>query len=174
MQRGPSSTLGVSRRIKTQDRSWEKIQLQHLRPGLPHQVLPQQAPAPSSQNPEGPRSFGLRVKWAGPLLGLSLLSSTKHVSAGVIWFPDSPVCICLFTGGCWSRSKWIGLWREMRRWLIVCLFFFGQSRVAHRTVLNLGITLPQDFTYLWFMLLCIQYFCQRLPYDSYFFYLFRV
>lgn len=146
MQRGPSSTLGVSRGIKTQDRSWEKIHLQHLRPGLPHQVLPQQAPAPSSQNPEGPWSFRVRVKWAGPLPGLSLLSPTKHVSTGVIWFPDSPVCICLFTGGCWSRSKWNGLWREMTHLLLVSLFFLGKSQVAHRTVLCLGIfclkTLP--------------------------------
>lgn len=122
MQWSPWSTLGVSRGIKTQDRSWEKIHLQHLRPGLPHQVLPQQAPAPSSQNPEGPRGLRVRVKWGGPLPGLSLLPPTKHVSTGVLWVPDSAVSIRLITGGCRSRSKWNGLWREVTHLLIFCLF----------------------------------------------------
>lgn len=136
MQRSPCSTIGVSRGIKAQGRSRKKIHLQHLRPGLPHQVLPQQAPAPSSQNPEGPRGFRVRVKWAGPLPGLSLLTPTKHVSTGVVWFPDSPVCIRLITGGCWSRSKWNGLWREVTHLLIFCLIFLGQSWVAHRSVVS--------------------------------------
>lgn len=113
LQRSLRGGVGVPGGIQTQGGPREEIHLWHLRPGLPYQVLPQQAPAQSSQSPEGPRSFRVGPKRAGPLPDLSLLPATKHVSARVVWLSDSPVCVCLFTGGCRGRSKWTRLWREV-------------------------------------------------------------
>lgn len=165
--------LGDSRGIETQDGPWEEIHLRHLRTGLPHQVLPQQAPAQSSQSPEGPGGFRVRLKWAGPLSDLSLLPSTKYVSTWVIWLPDSPVCICLFTGGCWGRSKWSRLWRKVTYLLKIflqSLSFLGQSWAAHRKCSVFGNNFASRLFLFVILLRCIPYFCHRLPYDSYFFY----
>lgn len=165
MQWSLCRNIAVSRRIQTQDRPWKEIQLQHMWPGLPNQVLPQQAPAQSSQSPESPRGFRVRLKWAGPLPDLSLFPPTKHVFTGVIWLSDSPVCICLFTGGCWGGSKWNRLWREVTYLLKFCLLFLGQSRVAHRNVFGNNFA-SRLFFCLWYCLCVSNIFvtdCHMIP-----------
>lgn len=80
-----------------------------MRPDFPHQILPQQAPAPGAQ--ESQRD-GVQCRGSG----FSVLATAEHVTAGVIWFPDCPVGVRLITRGVWCKQQCCRLRGQVNTW----------------------------------------------------------
>lgn len=113
LQRRSRGAAGVSGRLQIQGGAREEVQLRNLWTGFPHQVLPQQAPAQSSQSPEDPRGLGVRAEWHGLLSDFSVLPSAEHVAPGVLRLSDSPVRVRLLARGRRGGPEWHRLWRKV-------------------------------------------------------------
>lgn len=140
LQRSLAGGPAASRGVHTQRGPRQEVRLRHVRPGFPHQVLPQQASAQSSQGPEGPQGqegpqgpqgpgrVRVGFKRAQPVLDLPFLPAAEHVPARVVRLPDRPVCVRLLAGGGRRRSEWIGLRNQVTRLLNIFSLPFSRFR----------------------------------------------